>query len=155
MSFVATGNANATPAGPITNNGFWPAIEPAEFREARRLDGTVTPPRVMDALLTAMATINRGLRDWQAQQADAGYRQAQDVPPPSWQPPGIYIALYKRAVFATAHASIVEAYRDFDATASTRERGDLNEYAGDSYRRDASWAVSEILGQSHVIVELI
>ncbi|SPJ35260.1 head completion/stabilization protein [Kushneria phyllosphaerae] len=154
-SFAPTGNASARAADPIINNGFWPTIDPAEFRDARRLDGTVTPPRVQDALLTAMATVNRVLRHWQAKQIDAGHQQAQDVPTPSWQPPGIYLALYRRAVYATAHAAIAEAYRDYDATASTRDRGDLQEYAGESYRRDASWAISEIMDRSHVTVELI
>lgn len=154
-SFVATGNTSARAAEPIVNNGFWPTIDPAEFRDARRLDGTVTPARVQDVLLTAMATVNRVLRDWQARQIDAGHQQVQDVPNPSWQPPGVYLALYRRAVYATAHAVIAEAYRDYDATASTRDRGDTQELAGDSYRRDASWAISEIMDRPHVTVELI
>ncbi len=45
--------------------------------------------------------------------------------------------------------------RDYDATASTRDRGDQQEQAGESYRRDASWAISEILDRPHVTVELI
>lgn len=154
-SFVAAGNISTRAAEPILNNGFWPTIDPEEFRDARRIDGTVTPPRVQDALLTAMATVNRVLRHWQQQQVDAGHQQVQDVPNPSWQPPGVYLALYRRAVYATAHAVIVEAYRDYDATASTRDRGDTQENIGDSYRRDASWAISEIMGRPHVTVELI
>lgn len=154
-SFVAAGNTSARTAEPIVNNGFWPTINPAEFRDARRIDGTVTPPRVQDALLTAMATVNRVLRHWQTSQIDAGHQQVQDVPTPSWQPPGIYLALYRRAVYATAHAVIIEAYRDYDATASTRDRGDTQELIGDGYRRDASWAISEIMDRPHVTVELI
>ena len=66
-SFAPTGNASARAraADPIINNGFWPTIDPVEFRDARRIDGTVTLPRVQDALLTAMATVNRVLRHWQ------------------------------------------------------------------------------------------
>lgn len=154
-SFIATGNAGNRAAEPIENNGFWPAIDPAEFRETNRIDSTVTPPRVQDALLTAMATTNRVLRHWQAKQVAEGYSRAGDVPASDWQPPGTYLALYKRAVFAEAHARILERYRDYDATASTRDRGDLNEYAGESYRRDAAWAISEIEGRPHSTVELI
>lgn len=154
-SFAPTGNTSTRAAEPIQNNGFWPTIDPAEFRDARRIDGTVTPPRAQDALLTAMATVNRVLRHWQDRQVEAGYSQAQDVPTPSWQPPGVYIALYRRAVYATAHAGVAEAYRDFDATASTRDRGDTLEHIGESYRRDASWAISQIMDRPHVTVELI
>ncbi|OHV11209.1 head completion/stabilization protein [Kushneria phosphatilytica] len=154
-SFIATGNTSARAAEPIENNGFWPEIDPADFRATHRIDGTVTPVRVQDVLLTAMATTNRILRHWQAQQIEAGYLTAEAVPAPDWQPPNIYPALYQRAVFAEAHAQLLERYRDYDATASTRDRGDLNEYTGDSYRRDARYAVSEITGRSHVTVELI
>ncbi|OLO03347.1 head completion/stabilization protein [Salinicola socius] len=154
-SFVATGNASAIQADPIPNNPFWPNIDPAEFRNAHRIDGTVTPQRITDVLLTAMATTNRVLRHWQAEQMETGYLVVDSVPEPIWQPAGIYPALYKRAVFAEAHAQLLERYRDYDATAASRDRGDLDDQTSDTYRRDARWAVSEILGRSHVTVELI
>lgn len=154
-SFVATGNASATPADPVANAAFYPQIDPAEFRDSHRIDGTVTPRRIVDVLLTAIATTNRVLREWQAKQEAAGYPTLDAVPTPEWQPPGIYPALYQRAVFAEAHAQLLERYRDYDATAATRDRGDLNDQTSETYRRDARWAVSEILGRSHVTVELI
>ena len=63
--------------------------------------------------------------------------------------------LYLRAVFSTAHASLVEHYADFDATNSGRERGEQLANPADSYRRDAAWAISEIEGRPHSTVELI
>ncbi|MCT8469463.1 head completion/stabilization protein [Chromohalobacter canadensis] len=154
-SFVSTGTTSTTTAEPVTNNGFWPDIKPAEFRDTHRLDGTITAVRIEGALLAAMATVNRTLRDWQARQVEAGYITVDAVPVPIWQAPGVFEALYLRAVYSTAHASLAERYRDYDATASTRDRGDLNEYAGESYRRDAAWAISEIEGRPHSTVELI
>ncbi|WP_110709187.1 head completion/stabilization protein [Salinicola sp. CR57] len=154
-SFVAAGNASAAPAAPIANAVFYPDIDPAEFRDSHRIDGTITPQRITDVLLTAIATTNRILREWMAAQVEAGYLTIDSVPTPHWQPPEIYPALYQRAVFAEAHAQLLERYRDYDATAASRDRGDLHDQTADNYRRDARWAVAEIVGRSHVTVELI
>lgn len=154
-SFVSTGTTSTTTAEPVTNNGFWPNIDPGVFRESHRLDGTITPARVEGALLAAMATVNRTLRDWQAKQIEAGHTTIDAVPVPIWQAPGVYLGLYQRAVFSMAHASLVERYADFDATNSGRERSESLMEPADSYRRDAAWAISEIEGRPHSTVELI
>lgn len=154
-SFVSTGTTSTTTAEPVTNNGFWPDIEPAEFRDTHRLDGTITAVRIEGALLAAIATVNRTLRDWQAQQVEAGYITVDAVPVPIWQAPGVFKALYRRAVYSTAHASLVERYADYDATNSGRERSENLAEPAESYRRDAAWAISEIEGRPHSTVELI
>lgn len=153
-SFISTGTTSTT-AEPIQNNGFWPDIDPATFREAHRLDGTITPARIEGALLAAIATVNRTLRDWQAQQVEAGHASVADVPVPIWQAPGVFAGLYQRAVFSMAHASLIERYADYDATSSGRDRGESLVEPADSYRRDAVWAISEIEGRPHSTVELI
>lgn len=154
-SFVSTGTTSTPAAEPVTNNGFWPDIEPAEFRDTHRLDGTITAVRIEGALLAAMATVNRTLRDWQAQQVEAGYITVDAVPVPIWQAPGVFVALYRRAVYSTAHASLVERYADYDTTNSGRERSESLAEPAESYRRDAAWAISEIEGRPHSTVELI
>ncbi|WP_136067083.1 head completion/stabilization protein [Modicisalibacter radicis] len=154
-SFVSAGTTTAATAEPVTNNGFWPDIDPAAFRENHRLDGTITPARIEGALLAAIATVNRTLRDWQARQIDAGHATVDAVPVPIWQAPGVYLGLYQRAVFSMAHASLIERYADYDATNSGRERSESLIEPADSYRRDAVWAISEIEGRPHCTVELI
>lgn len=154
-SFVSAGTTTAATAEPVTNNGFWPDIDPGEFRENHRLDGTITPARIEGALLAAIATVNRTLRDWQAQHVQAGYSTVDAVPVPIWQAPGVFVGLYQRAVFSMAHASLIERYADYDATNSGRDRGESLIEPADSYRRDAVWAISEIEGRPHSTVELI
>ncbi|MDR5868086.1 head completion/stabilization protein [Halomonas koreensis] len=154
-SFVSAGTAATTTAEPIANNGFWPDLEPADFRERHRLDGTVTDGRLVEALEAAMAHINRVLRHWQAAQVVAGYPTIDDIPVPIWQAPGVYRALYLRAVMSMAHAGLAERYADYDATNSARERGLELEDPAEAYRRDAHWAVAEIEGRPHTTVELI
>jgi len=154
-SFVSTGTTSATTAEPVTNNGFWPDIEPGAFRDNHRLGGTITAARIEGALLTAIATVNRTLRHWQANQVEAGYLTVDAVPVPIWQAPGVFEALYHRAVYSTAHASLIERYADYDATNSGRERSESLVEPAESYRRDAAWAISEIEGRPHSTVELI
>ena len=52
MSFVAIANPPPTTAEPpITQDGWWPDIDPAQARQACLLDGTTTAPRLRQALL--------------------------------------------------------------------------------------------------------
>ncbi|WP_251978555.1 head completion/stabilization protein [Salinicola avicenniae] len=155
MSLVAYGNANIPTAGAITNNGFWPDIQPREFRERHRIDTTITQGRVVAALEIAVASLNRQLSDYQLDRQAAGHRTADAVPPEVWQIDGHAGRLYRQGVFAEAHAQLLESYRDFTATREGDERGEAKSDAAEAYRRDARWAVSEIIGEPHTTVELI
>lgn len=153
---IAYGTGNTeNPPDPITNNDFWPAIESSDFRAAERIDSGMTDQRVEQALRAAMADINRQLSGWQEARETEGADTIDDVTTPSWQVPGAYPNFYRRAVYATAHASLLERYRDYSATQDGDDRGEAKNTAADDYRRDARWAVSEILGRNHTTVELI
>lgn len=154
MSFVATGTTT-TAGEPIENNGFWPQIDPADFREAQRVDGTVTAPRVRDALVAAMIDANNRLRAWQQTQQQTGRTAIDDVPAPEHLPPGAYASLYRRAVYALAKANLIERYRDYDSTGAAHDRMVDLEGSVDDYRRDASWAIADIVGRGRTTVELI
>jgi hypothetical protein len=155
-SLISYGTGTQEPApAPIVNNSFWPSVDPADFLSAERLDSTMTAERVEQALRAAMADINRQLADWQAEQEEAGAGTIDDVALPSWQVPNAYPNLYRRAVYATAHAALLERYRDYSATGDGADHGEVKDLAADDYRRDARWAVSEIMGRNHVTVELI
>lgn len=153
--FVATAPAPpaADPADAIANDGFFPALSVSDTRNAMRIDGTITPYRLRAALLSAMLDINRQLSEFAAAQealghstlADAGAGSTLDGQP-RW------VLLYLRAVMCTAKADLIERYRDFDADGT---RGKDMEPAIDEQRRNAQWAVRDILGRTHTVVELI
>lgn len=155
MSLVAYGNPSPADAEPIVNNGFWPDVDPDDFRLEHRIDTTITAPRVATALRVAMASINRQLADWQADQVEAGHATVADVPLATWQIAGHHGLLYVRAVYAEAHAQLLERYREVSATQDGDERGEAKADAADDYRRDARYAVAELVGRSHTMVELI
>jgi hypothetical protein len=155
MSFVVAGNSNAEAGEAIENNGFWPGVDPADFRATTRVDTTITEERVAGALRAAMIDTNDRLRDWQADQVAAGHASAGDVPAPSHRPAGSITALYLRAVYALAKANLVERYRDYDSAGSESERVEDLTPTIDDYRRDAAWAISDLIGRNRSTVELI
>lgn len=155
MSFVVAGNTNAQAGEPIKNNGFWPSIDPADFRATTRVDTTITEERVAGALRAAMIDANDRLREWQADQVEAGHASASDVPDPSHRPDGSVTALYLRAVYALAKANLIERYRDYDSAAGESERVEDLTPTIDDYRRDAAWAISDLIGRNRSTVELI
>ncbi|MGM0535559.1 MAG: head completion/stabilization protein [Pseudomonadota bacterium] len=156
MSLIAYGTGEtADPPAAIANNGFWPDIDPAEFRDAERVDSTVTDARVAHALRVALADVNRQLANWQADRQGEGAPTLEAIVPPVWSVTDHYALLYQRAIYAAAMASLMERYRDHSATGEGDESGEAKDQAADDYRRDARWAVSEILDESHTTVELI
>lgn len=139
---------------PIANNGFWPEINPNDFREEERVQ-SVTPKRLTKSLRAAMADVNRQLADYQAEQQESGRATIDEVPVENWQTPGDLQLLYRRAVYAQAQADLLERYRDASATGEGDERGEAKDLAADDYRADARWAIAELTGINHTTVELI
>lgn len=155
--FVATAPVPPAdaPSDAIANDGWFPALSMADTRNSVRLDGTVTDERLRAALVNAMMDVNRQLRTFktersalgQASLAAASADEMVDGKPR-------LVLLYLRAVMCSAKADLTERYRDFDADAANPRVKDA-EPATDEQRRNAQWAVRDILGQSHVFVELI
>ena len=63
--------------------------------------------------------------------------------------------LYQRAVYATAKAELIERYRDFDSTDAGQRRAETMELSVDDYRRQARYAIRDILGRPRATVELL
>jgi len=159
MSFLATppvAPATTPPASAtIENDGWWPSIELASVREIVRLNGTVTELRLQEATQAAMLALNQELADWKAAKVAQGAETLLDVPASQIGGESRLVALYRRAVYFYAKADLTERYRDFDTTAAGDRRADDLEATIDDARRNVRWAVSDLLGQSRVTVELM
>ncbi|CAI1857762.1 Phage head completion protein (GPL) [Serratia quinivorans] len=156
MNGFIAGEPAAKKADIISNGDFWPAICPLEFTGAMRLDGTATPERQREALITAMVNVNRELQAWRLTQQEVGYLTLRNVPyddPVDGDSPRVHN--YRRAVFCIAKANITERYRDFDATAKGDRRAASLESEVDDLWRDARWAMRELQGLNHNTVALI
>lgn len=159
MSLIATPDAG-TPVDEwdeddIANDGFFPDIVMADAREIMRIDGTVTSARLRHALVEAMATVNDALDGWKQQQTTAGRVTMAAVPCTILDGVSRNLHRYRRAVYCTARANLIERYRDFDNTNEGNKRAEDMESAIGDLRRDALWATNDILGIYRNTVELI
>ncbi|WGS42166.1 head completion/stabilization protein [Burkholderia sp. JSH-S8] len=157
-SFIATpapAIASSPIDGTLTNDGFFPDVDLSALRDAMRLDGTVTRERLAHAARAAMLTVNDELSAWRARQHAAGAASLADVPAVQVESESKLVYLYRRAVYHLAHADVTEKYRGFDSTKSGGQVAAELTATADESRRNARWAISDILGISRSTVELI
>jgi hypothetical protein len=105
-----------------------------------------------------MLSVNRQLADWQKHQQQQGYLSLQDVPASQINNENRLLHLYQRAVFSTIKADLLEKYRDYDSTASSLNDKKTLEWVDNApaeERRNAHWAIDDIVGRLHMTVELI
>ena len=150
--------APSTKPGIVENDGWFPDIALSTMRDAMRLDGTVTDARLVQAVVDAILQVNRELATWQGQHAAAGIAALADVPASTINRESRLLAQYRRAVYSTAKADLIERYRDYDTTASSASDKKSMEWldeAPGAQRRNAQWAIADMVGRTHLTVELI
>ena len=150
---VAT--APATAPTPISSGDWYPSIDLTAARTVMRVDGTVTDPRLTEAIQLAMSAVEDQLDEWQQQQVALGRASLADVPSKTFAGTSRLVLLYTRAVYATVQAELREAYRNYDTTAAGDKRADAMDETVDDYRRNVRYAIRDILGRPRADVELI
>lgn len=136
----------------IQNDEFFPDIEISEFRNASRLDGTVTLERVKDALFEAIASVNDELSGFRK---NTHFSRLADMPSSTVGNQSILIYRYKRAVYCLAQANLYERYASYDTTKDGEKKMELLQESIDQIRRDARFAINDIIGRSRITTELI
>lgn len=154
VATAATGSESGD-AGVIRNDGWFPDLEVATVRNVARIDGTVSADRLADAIRYAMVHTNIQLGTYKAGHRSNGVPRLADVSPDEIDGEKRLVMLYRRAVICTVKADLTESYRDFDSTDAGLRRGAELDPAVSEQRRNASWAVRDILGRTHTVVELI
>lgn len=152
--FVAVGTA-ATDQAVITNDAFWPGIDPDDCRTVMKLDGTVTDARLRTALITAIADANRQLTPWAALHLEAGRATLDAVPAMHVDGGSLKVHQYKVAVYHLAAAELTEHIRSIDTSRQGNAAADVLETPIDTHRRAAHWLLNDIRGNPRTTVELI
>lgn len=158
--FVVTANPPAKEEEPIvTNDGWFPDMEPAVVRAVCRLDGTVTTARLRPAMVDAMLSVNEELQLFKASSIEAGHTKLADVPASMVDGKSAKVQQYMRAVHYCLMADLAEAYRNLaqlpsgsGKEAQVMERLVIEQ---DEHRRKQRWSIADLKGQRRVIVELI
>lgn len=149
MGFVANGN-NTPSQIIIKSDPFYPEVVLDYIREVVRIDGAVTDVRLKQAIIEEVLDINRllkSLKDQAAQLSDLSTSQINDQPETDY--------LYLSAVANGVAAKVNENYRNYDSSNSGGKKADDAELTVDDYRRNKQWAVLQLLGENHTVVELI
>ncbi|MCX9067669.1 head completion/stabilization protein [Citrobacter portucalensis] len=155
MKFVTPEQAPDSGKDIIANTPFWPDLDITEFRAEMRTDGTVTPARLRQAVLTAIAEVNAELHDFRLRQLSAGFTSLAEVPADEIDGESQRLQLYRRAVWCWTKATLTERYRDFDATGSGNKKADELVTTVDDLWRDVNWSLRRLQDKPRMTVELI
>lgn len=150
-AFVATGS---TAAFTLTNDDWFPDIDANQARATLRLDGTITDTRLEAALVNAMLSVNQDLQELKEEHAPR-FGELEAIPALEINGCHRLVILYTRAVVCTAGAELVERYRSYDTSADGDRNAEALTPSIDELRRDARWAIRDLIGRSRSTVELI
>lgn len=120
----------------IKNTFFFPDIDPKRVRERMRLEQTVAPARLREAIKSGMAETNAELYEYREQKIAAGFTRLADVPADDIDGESIKVFYYERAVCAMTTASLYERYRGVDASAKGDKKADSIDSTIDELWRD-------------------
>lgn len=151
--FVAIGGKSSASNPQLTNDGFFPDFELEAVRAALRLDGSVTDERLMPACVSAVIETNADLAPLKEKYSE--HAKLSLVPADQINGETILLHLYRRAVYCNVGAELSERYRAYDSTAQGNQRADDLTPSIDEYRRDARFAIRDLLKCVRVTVELI
>jgi hypothetical protein len=139
----------------VINDGWWPDIDASQLRAAQRIDSSVSDTRLQVAITGAMITVNRDLVAFKACNVLLGYKGLAEVPADTISGASYLVQLYNRAVSCLACSELSERYRSYDTTNAGSQNADELTPSIDEYRRDARWAIRDLLGLGRTTVELI
>lgn len=154
---------DATPVAPappeaesvVTNDGWFPDVDPADVRRDSRVRESVTAPRLRRAIIDGIITVNRQLAGWKAAHLATGHATMAAVPADEIDGKSQLLQLYSGAIGAAAKVELVERYRDTDLTGAGQRQVDELDPALGELRRDMIHAVRDIRGEGRTVVELI
>lgn len=156
MSFFAAASEIQNPIEANVESGpFWPVVNVSKLREVMRLDGTVTTPRLQNATINAVASVNSELREWRIKHQSAGHDCLADIPGEIINAESVYSHLYARAIYCLTRANLVERLRDYDTTKSGADATEPLDLTITNLRRDARFAIRDMLGIPHLTAELL
>jgi len=151
--FVATGSSAQAISTALKNDGFFPDFNLDSVRASLRIDGSVTDARLMPACVSAVIETNADLAPLKEKYQQ--FSKLELVTADQINDESTLIHLYRRAVYCNVGAELAERYRSYDATAAGNQRADDLTPSIDEYRRDARFAIRDLLKLVRVTVELI
>lgn len=148
-------NAPAPAVPKIDAGGWYPDIDLADLRAIVSIDGSISNERLIECVAIALNSVMDELADWQTQQVALERATLADVPARTINGTSSLVLLFQRAVYAIVKAELTERYRDFDSTDAGQRRAEQMDLTVDDYRRNARYAIRDILGRPRITAELL
>jgi len=136
-------------------DGWYPAASLARLRADMRIATDVPDTRLRDAAMAAMLAVADDLADWQAVQIAAGLMTLADVSDREVGGEKRLVVLWRRAVSSLVKADLDESQRGYDTKNGSVVGTELLDTTIGDHRRNARFAVRDILGRSRLTVGLI
>lgn len=150
---IANGNRNSEDVL-ITSEPFFPSISSKAVREALRFDGSVTDPRLIPAIESAIIEVNEQLESLISKANSLAEISNKKITTNGVEKP-ITQVLYFRAVAAAVGAELNEKYRAYDTTNNGGHKADELTPTIDDYRRDLRFAIRDLKKLRRLNVELV
>ncbi|HCT8728685.1 capsid completion protein [Klebsiella variicola] len=138
---------------PLTNDGFWPDLNLADFQKARSIPADVAAETVAEALITAVAEVNGELAGIQDKHRAAGCDSADAVPGGRMKGMSQLTAQYKKAVYARAKADLMGEF----ASVGRREShpGQESGETRNGLLAEAAMVIRQIKGLKRATVRMV
>jgi hypothetical protein len=153
MSF--SGKPTTLIAQPITNDGFWPDLDLAEFQRGYRLPAEFLFELLVDGITQAIGEVNMDLAkrkaDWQA----VGIHNVANADPMLLAERTFMAASYKRAVYCRAKAYLLAQFATVNRRDTAANWAKESPQTHDQFLCFSQQAVRLIQGRSRVTAELI
>jgi len=140
---------------PITNDGFWPDLDVAEFQRGYRMPAEYLVELLVDGITTAMHEVNTDLAKRKSGWQRVGINNVAKADSTVLPEPHFFVASYKRAVYCRAKSYLLTQF----ATVVRREAAEnlAKESADttDTFLSFSQQAVRLIQGRSRITAELV
>ncbi|MEW5713902.1 head completion/stabilization protein [Pseudomonas sp. SB113] len=153
MSF--SGRPTTLIAQPITNDGFWPDLDVAEFQRGYRLPAEYLVELLVDGIALAIGEVNHDLARRKAQWQAAGITNVLKADPMILPERTFMAASYKRAVYCRAKAYLLSQFATFIRRESAENLAKEAPETAERFLSFSQQAVRLIQGRSRVTAELI
>ncbi|MBF0169311.1 MAG: head completion/stabilization protein [Alphaproteobacteria bacterium] len=151
-SFIPTNSAITADNPPVKNDGWYPDLDPDDFKKVTGLPAIHGPERLSAELQSAMIEVNASIASWRAIQTVSSLA---NVVSAAYGDETEKLVLYRLAVFYRARAEFVATERDYDATKDGHAKADALEPTASDWKRKSQETLARLTGRSRAVVELI
>lgn len=152
MSALTGMSASPRPKAPqtavVANDGWWPDIDLEHLKNSVRLPAGVTDQRLVESAANAVLDVNNELAKWQDARIVEGATVLGDVVCKQVNDEHSLTVRYRRAVYSTVDADLLENYINTDSTGRADKRFDELKERMVTARRNKRWAISAILNHA-------